>query len=623
MQGINESFKSSTLYKSAYPVANSNTNHRKRFGAQKSYPKRATAGAATAVIPPPYQLPEKDKMTICSQSYIGRKGYTISKSALSKEEEQFIRKDLTVKPEMNTAFIIGSAPESSFPVYRESSQKMYLPRFYGIERYGYPTTEYEPCRIQEGDDIHGVEFTKPLREYQTNIVNKYVNYVREKPRAAGGAILQVYTGAGKTVMALKIIAMLKKKTIILVHKEFLMNQWIERIAEFLPNAAVGKIQGPIIDIDKKDIVIGMIQSIYDREHGEEVFGSFGLTIIDEVHRVGSEQFSKTLLKVVTPYMLGISATVERKDKLTKILYMFIGERIHNEERTKDDIVSVRAIRYVSDAKSFNETEYDMRGNPQYSKMIVKLCDFHPRTEFILRVIQDLYHENPDKQMMILGHNRSILTYIHDAIEHRGFATVAYYLGGMKQEDLQESETKQIVVATFAMAAEALDIKTLSTLVMVTPRTDVVQSVGRILRMKHENPIVVDFVDSHDLFQNQWRQRMQYYKKCNYRIRQITSSQYRGMSINWNTDKTWKRVYEPVIKSANTELPNSVYNQLVGKQNKTAFDVNRFFGMKSVGAAASAEEEGEPETGGKCFIDVSCFDDDEKEYINEPNESEPV
>jgi hypothetical protein len=226
-------------------------------------------------------------------------------------------------------------------------------------------------------------------------------------------------------------------------------------------------------------------------------------------------------------------------------------------------------------------------------------------------------------MMILGHNRSILTYIHDAIEHRGFATVAYYLGGMKQEDLQESETKQIVVATFAMAAEALDIKTLSTLVMVTPRTDVVQSVGRILRMKHENPIVVDFVDSHDLFQNQWRQRMQYYKKCNYRIRQITSSQYRGMSINWNTDKTWKRVYEPVIKSANTELPNSVYNQLVGKQNKTAFDVNRFFGMKSVGAAASAEEEGEPETGGKCFIDVSCFDDDEKEYINEPNESEPV
>jgi superfamily II DNA or RNA helicase len=80
-----------------------------------------------------------------------------------------------------------------------------------------------------------------------------------------------------------------------------------------------------------------------------------------------------------------------------------------------------------------------------------------------------------------------------------------------------------------MAAEALDIKSLSTLVMVTPKTDIIQSVGRILRVKHENPIVVDIVDKHDIFQNQWKQRLRFYKQCNYRIRYVNSNKYTNKS----------------------------------------------------------------------------------------------
>ena len=563
-----------------------------------------------------HRLTDEEKTNILQHAYIGKKGYTISKNVLSKEEETFLKKELTVKPELNGQFIVGL--DAAFPVYRENHQKIYLPRFYGIERYGFPTGE-QPCRLDLGDNIFSVDFNKPLRDYQNIIVEKYVNYVHGRPNGCGGAILQVYAGSGKTVMSLKIIAMLKKKTIILVHKEFLMNQWIERIQEFLPTASIGKIQGPIIDIAGKDIVIGMIQSIYDREYDDSVFSSFGLTIIDEVHRIGSEQFSKTLLRVVTPYMLGISATVERKDKLTKILYMFIGERIHNEERTKEDVVSVRSIRFMTNIESFNETEYDMRGNPQYSKMIVKLCDFSPRTEFILRVLKDLREENSESQIMVLGHNRSILKYIHDAIEHRGFATAGYYLGGMKETELKESETKNIVVATYAMAAEALDIKTLSTLVMVTPKTDVIQSVGRILRMKHENPIIVDIVDSHDIFQNQWKQRLRYYKKCNYRIRQTTSSQYKNMMIDWMKDNTWKRLYDPVLKlttvstNENVNIKNQktteMYEDFILKQRNASYnvntntsttkiDVNRFFHFQ-------ARDE---ETLGKCMINFAELQD---------------
>ena len=372
-------------------------------------------------------------------------------------------------------------------------------------------------------------------------------------------------------MGLNLISLLKKKTLIIVHKEFLMNQWIDRIEEFLPGARVGKIQGKTFDIEEKDIVIGMLQSLYDKDYGANAFSSFGLTIIDEVHRIGSEQFSKTLCKITTPYMLGISATVDRKDKLTKVLYMFIGDKIYTENREDDTLVCVRSINYISKDSEFNQVEYDFRGNPKYSTMISKLCAYGPRSDFIIGVIDDLLKEDVTKQIMILGHNRSLLTYLYEGITHRNIATIGYYVGGMKQKDLQETETKQIVLATYAMAAEALDIKTLSTLVMVTPKTDITQSVGRILREKHANPVVVDITDSHELFQKQWNQRRRFYKKCNYRIRQIDSNAYDGMSIDWNTDKSWKWIFEPKPQKGLSNVLKNNINEEVGDESDDEVD----------------------------------------------------
>lgn len=370
-----------------------------------------------------------------------------------------------------------------------------------------------------------------------------------------------FTVTHNTVMALKIISELAKKTLIIVHKEFLMDQWIERIKEFLPTATVGKIQGQTFDIQDKDIVIGMVQTMYDRQYQENAFSSFGLTIIDEVHRIGSEQFSKTLFKTITPYMLGISATVERKDKLTKILYMFIGDRIYSEERKDEDAVEVRAIQYKTNDPDFNEVDLDFRGNTKFSSMIKKLCDFNYRSDFIVDIVKDLISECTDSQIMILCHNRSLLKYLHDAIEHRKIATVGFYVGGMKKEDLQETESKQIVLATYAMAAEALDIKTLSILIMATPKTDITQSVGRILRVKHEKPIIIDMVDSHDVFQSQWQRRKTFYRKCKYNIIQVESTKYKG------EETEWKNIFNPKKNEKEKEpkptclIDNSIFDNI--------------------------------------------------------------
>jgi superfamily II DNA or RNA helicase len=468
-------------------------------------------------------------------TYLGQKGYTINKNELSIEKQVKIRNDLTIKP-----FVMGSPlnETKTFPAYRESPNKFYVPHYYGVSQFGSP----KQYKISEGQDIHLV-FNGKLRDYQEPVVNKFINHCLDVKY--GGGLLELYCAWGKTSASLYMITQLKKKTLVIVHKEFLMNQWIERIQQFLPTARIGKIQGPIIDVDDKDIVIGMLQSLSMKEYPASVFESFGLTIIDEVHHISSEVFSNSLFKIVTKYMLGLSATMNRKDGTTSVFKMFLGDVIYKSKRDDERAVTVRAIEYYVDDDDFNEVKLDYRGKPQYSTMISKLCEYSRRSEFILRILSDMLKENPEQQVMILAHNKNILKYLHDAISHRNIATVGYYIGGMKESALKQTETKKVVIATYAMAAEALDIKTLTTLIMATPKTDIEQSVGRILREKHSSPIVVDIVDSHDLFKNQWRKRKTFYKKENYKI-------IYTISTNYSTDYSkWTLIYEPKLNRSTT------------------------------------------------------------------------
>ena len=297
-----------------------------------------------------------------------------------------------------------------------------------------------------------------------------------------------------------------------------MNQWIERIKQFLPTARIGKIQAQVVDTEDKDIVIGMLQSLSMKEYSASLFADFGFTIIDEVHHISSQVFSCALFKIVSKYMLGLSATMNRKDGMTHVFKMFLGDVVYKSVRKDEFNVVVRAFSYVNNDPEFSEVELDFRGNVAYSTMIAKLCKCHDRSEFILRILGDLLKQKDEKmQIMILAHNKNLLKYLYDAIETRNMSTVGYYVGGMKEASLKESETKQVIIATYSMAAEALDIKTLNTLIMATPKTDIEQAVGRILRDKHGNPLVIDIMDQHKPFKNQWSKRRAFYNKQNYKI----------------------------------------------------------------------------------------------------------
>lgn len=459
-------------------------------------------------------------------TYLGNKGYTIYKECLTLHELEYIRTSLNVKPYIANSMI----KVNSFPIYRESKYKMYLPRFFGINTYGIQDNQ----KITDGDNIN-INFNGELRDYQTKIVNTYMKNINNK--FGGGGLLEIPCGRGKTIIALNIISKLKKKTLVIVHKSFLLNQWIERIEQFLPKAKIGKIQGQIIDIDDKDIVIGMLQSLSMKEYPEDIFSSFGLTIVDECHHISSEVFSRSLLKIITKYTLGLSATMQRKDGLTKVFKMFLGDIVYSEKREGDSSVLVKGIKYITDDNEFNDVKYDFRGNVAYSSMITKLSTYKNRSDFIVKIIKKELNEKEDQQIMVLGHYKSLLIYIFKELTRENIS-VGYYMGGMKDEDLKNSENKKIIIATYAMASEALDIKTLSTLILATPKTDITQAVGRILRVKHERPLVIDIIDVHNVFQKQWKKRLSFYNKNKYKI--ITTNNTNYFLNVWNDHNKEKK-----------------------------------------------------------------------------------
>jgi superfamily II DNA or RNA helicase len=539
-------------------------------------------------------------------TYLGKKGYTIHKNELSLEQIKKIKEDLTIKPHVH-----GSPAQNAqqaqnvYFVYRESNNKLYVPQYYGIKNFGKPTR----VEISEGENIDLV-FNGQLRDYQIPVVEKFIKETTLNNTVNGfnygGGLLELFCAWGKTAASLYILSKIQKKTIVIVHKEFLMNQWIERIQQFLPTARIGRIQGQIIDIENKDIVLCMLQSLSMKDYPSTMFDCFGFMIVDEVHHISSEVFSNSLFKLVTRYILGLSATMNRKDGTTYVFKMFLGDVIYKGQRTEKFNVEVRAIDYKVNDDEFNHVITDFRGNTSYSSMITKLCEYNHRSEFILRILVDLLNENENQQIMILAHNKNLLKYLFDAVKHRNIASgsVGYYIGGMKELALKESENKKIVIATYAMASEGLDIKTLTTLIMATPKTDIEQSVGRILRDKNENgPLVIDIIDSHEPFKNQWKKRKAFYMKEKYKIIHTSNDVYLNTSVTANN--VWQTIYDPDsicnTKSTKSQQPSAstLLSSLIKPKN-TKYKKNiTNYTVKT--QPTFNDVDSDPFLQGKCFI----------------------
>jgi len=417
--------------------------------------------------------------------------------------------ELTVKPYVPSVFVNPKFVQK-YKLYIEKDDDIYLPKQYGIEKFGIPKTLRN---VEQTSDTYW-EFRGKLRDIQIEVVNSFL-----KPEPHDG-ILSLQTGGGKTVCGLWIASQLKLPTIILVHNTFLKDQWISRIKDFLPNARIGQIQGEIIDVNEKDIIVCMLQSISLKEYPQETFTKIGFIIVDECHHIASEAFSKSLPKLTSKYMLGLSATPERKDKLMYVINWFLGPLLYKSS-TEDKIdsdVKVEYFEYEPENPEFNSIIYNSNGVMFTSLMINKVVEYEPRNIFIKNILEDLFLEN--RTMLVLTdrveHTEKLFQLLSPNIqENTGI------LHSKLKQDQREilMKTKKILIATYSMCKEGFDVERLNTLIMATSRPDVDQIVGRILRIEKSkrriHPLIIDIVDP--AFRNQFQKRLSLYKSRNYKI----------------------------------------------------------------------------------------------------------
>ena len=478
-------------------------------------------------------------------------------------------------------------------------------------------------------------------------------------------LLGSFTVTHNTALSLNIIAELKKKALVIVHKEFLMNQWIDRIGSFLPGTEVGIIQAKKFDVAGKDIVIGMLQTLSQKDFPEDAFESFGTLVVDECftgdtliytefglvkieqlykwwkdksvipkilsynkelnifqykslsygwekqsnkllelviegvnikctenhkflcksgyieakkldvnseivmlnsknikiygklesvislneeslvydieveenhnfvvcnkdiggvvvsncHHISSETFSRALPKTAFKYTIGLTATPNRMDGLTKVFEWFLGPIVYKSKNRQGQQVFVKVLDYRNDDEDYCRAEVGFDGKLVNARMVNNVANCGARTNMIIEEIKKIMEE-VGRKMLILSDRREHLKNMNNILVELGFDT-GFYLGGMKQKDLDISETKPIILGTFSMSSEALDIPELNTLFMTCPKSNIEQSVGRILRKEHDiKPLIIDVKDDFAPFSNQFKKRKAYYKKCKYDIKEI-------------------------------------------------------------------------------------------------------
>ena len=444
-------------------------------------------------------------------------GYSISKTSLKPEEIEKIKKELTMKPRVN--FDMGNnndTEELVFELYRETDKRIYIPRYYGLVNYGIPKV----LKVSGGADI-SVGFVGRLREAQLEPVKNFLEAAKN-PLKMGG-IISVPCGFGKTIMSLYIACALKKKTMFISHKDFLNQQFIDTVKEFAPTASIGIIKQKKVDVENKDFIIASLQSLAMRDYDIKIFEDIGFVIIDEVHHTGAQVFCRAFKNLNTPIILGLSATLNRKDGMRKVFEYYIGGSVYsikNKEYT-DVIVNIHKY-YVPDIE-YSIVKKMWNGKENIAAMINNICSFKPRTEYIMTILTEILKNEPDRRVLILSERRNQLKSIEDYIVEQNIANkdYGYYVGGMKQEQLNISSGKQIILATFQLASEGFNVPTLNTVIFASPISDIQQSIGRILRERPEDrkyiPLCIDIADEFSVFHRKNNARLKFYNNNKYKI----------------------------------------------------------------------------------------------------------
>ena len=411
---------------------------------------------------------------------------------------------------------VGSTPKE-IKLYRASGDNLVVPFGVGASLYNaFPDLVHELTRFDFARN-KPVNYNADIKlyDYQEKAVNKLIQ--------AQGGILQSKAGSGKTRMAIALICAIGKKTLWLTHTNELLNQSYNATAEFIDKKLLGKISAGKMQISE-GITFATVQTLSKADLNVLRY-EWDMIVVDECHRASmsvtrATMFSKVLNNLACRYKYGLSATLHRADGLIKCTYALLGGVAH---RVPDDVVNTMQVRIEKKETGVQISRecLDTDGTLVYAKLINYLAE-HKRRNLIIS--DDLFKLSEQGHSIILLSDRvEHLNELYRLLptEQQNDAVILH--GKVKKTDRElaleqmRNKEKHILLATYQLAKEGLDVPCLDRLLLATPVKDyaiVVQSVGRIARVcegKGE-PVVYDYVDDIGFLQGMWKKRCTSYRK---------------------------------------------------------------------------------------------------------------
>ncbi|QHJ74566.1 hypothetical protein VH22019_00002 [Vibrio phage VH2_2019] len=367
---------------------------------------------------------------------------------------------------------------------------------------------------------------------------RYMREARVLVKRGESFIGEAPTGFGKTVVTMDTIAAAGTTTLILVNKEDLESQWRKSLKEQLnlEDHEIGLIKGDIVKVRGRKVVIGYVQSLYkEGRYPPYIYDYFGLVIADEVHIMGAMEFSKVAWLFSAKLWIGLSATPYRKDGNDIIFRAHIGEvkiKITKVNLSPKVIVGYSSFKvpmtYKWDATECRKVRVQVPHTAGKVGHITKLMpDDENRNDMICEFVKTAY--DVDRRIIIFADTKRQLQALEECLISWGVkrSDIAYYIGGMSEEAREKAKKKPVCLATCQMCSTGTDNPIWDTGVLATPRADVNQIVGRVLRL-HERkcsvhkpeegkkcPVVLDVLDADSrVFLNYFKSRQKYYKTVN-------------------------------------------------------------------------------------------------------------
>jgi len=459
------------------------------------------------------------------------------------------------------------------------------PEFYKAQAMRLPT--YDKPRVIACAEAHPEHIALPrgcLDELKTLLRRHKVRYRIKDLRVSGDPLQVSFTGAllpqqvtaakamlahetgvlaattafGKTVLAAWLIAERGVNTLILVHRQQLMEQWVARLSSFLdfPEKSIGRLGGGRRKL-RGQIDVALIQSMVRKDVVDDRIADYGHLIIDECHHLSAQSFERAVSRAKAKYVLGLSATVQRKDGHHPIIFMQCGAIRHRVDAK--DQAEARPFRHhvivrPTGFRSLNEPEDDARA--EYQKLCQELMDDRARNRLICADVAAAIEAG--RHPMVLTERTEHLSILETELTTRGIASVTLQGGmGKKQraaamENLDTAST--VVLATGRYVGEGFDCSRLDTLFVTMPvswRGTVAQYVGRLHRL-HDGKQVVQVYDYADLnvsmLERMFDKRCAGYEAVGYSIL-LPASELPGwpQSVPLPVDPTWKRDYAASVK----------------------------------------------------------------------------